>query len=228
MTRVYLIRHCEAQGNCMRVFHGRVDSDISENGRRQLERLRERFRGVGFDAVYTSPLLRAYKTAQAADYYRGLPIVADRGLVEINGGHWEGVRFDELGGRFPEENRLWVEEPWKFAPEGGETMRKVFSRISGAVTAIVRANEGRTVVIASHGCAIRNYLCFAHGWPIERLGDVAWCDNTAVSVIDYDGKLRPVIRLENDNSHLNAETSTFGRQMWWRKPAEGGQKGGGL
>ena len=44
MTSIYLVRHCQAQGNVNRVFQGRIDSEISEEGRRQLDRLAERFR----------------------------------------------------------------------------------------------------------------------------------------------------------------------------------------
>ena len=51
MTSIYLVRHCQAQGNVNRVFQGRIDSEISEEGRRQLDRLAERFRRIPLDAV---------------------------------------------------------------------------------------------------------------------------------------------------------------------------------
>ena len=56
MTTIYLVRHCEAMGNINRIFQGHTDEEISENGRMQLERLAERFRGIHLDAVYSSPL----------------------------------------------------------------------------------------------------------------------------------------------------------------------------
>ena len=91
MTTLYLVRHCEAEGNTARVFQGSIDRDISPNGQKQLDRLAERFRDVPLAAVYSSPLLRAYKTAQAVNRYHGLPIVTDDRLKEINGGVWEGL-----------------------------------------------------------------------------------------------------------------------------------------
>ena len=63
MTSIYIVRHCEALGNVMRIFQGLTDLDISENGAKQLEYLKERFSGIQLDKVYSSPLIRTRKTA---------------------------------------------------------------------------------------------------------------------------------------------------------------------
>lgn len=222
MTRIYLIRHAEAEGNIRRLFQGHYDGAVSENGRRQLARLRERCRAYPFGAVYSSPLRRAYETAQAADYYHHLPIATDERLMEICGGHWEGQPWDELPSLYPEENRLWEDEPWNFEPEGGEPMRSVYARMREVISEIARRHAGGQVCVVSHGCAIRNFLCWAQGWPLERLGEVPWCDNTAVSVIDFDGAFSPHVVLMGDASHLKGGLSTIEKQDWWKKSMPGG------
>ena len=68
---------------------------------------------------------------------------------------------------------------------------------------IAGEHPGKTVCIATHGCAIRNFLCYAGGKPIEELNSVEWCDNTAVSVVEYDDSFVPHIVSQNDASHLN-------------------------
>ena len=93
MTTIYLVRHCETKGNRQRLFQGHIDMDISEAGVQQLARLAERFRTVPLDAVYSSPLLRAMRTAQAVNRYHDLPIHQDARLIEINGGSWEGPHW---------------------------------------------------------------------------------------------------------------------------------------
>ena len=60
-----MVRHCEALGNVKRLFQGSTDLDISETGEKQLEYLKRRFEEIKLDRVYTSPLIRAYKTALA-------------------------------------------------------------------------------------------------------------------------------------------------------------------
>lgn len=157
------------------------------------------------------------KTAQAANRHYGLEIKLDARLAEIHGGCWEGKRWGDFPALYPQESYLWNQEPWKFHPDGGESMAEVYSRIWEAATEIAARHFGQSVLIASHGCAIRNLLCHAHGWPIERLNDVDWCDNTAISVIVFDRSMQPEILLENDSSHLAEHLSTFAKQSWWRK-----------
>lgn len=201
-TTLYLVRHAEAEGNWRRTFQGHSNSDVSEKGYRQLEYLARRFADIPLDAVYASPLKRAYETAKAIDRAAGLPIVTDDGLMEINGGAFEGVPFAELPLRFPVEEARWDNEPWAFEAPGGESMRSVYERMRDTIGRIVRAHAGGTVAVASHGCAIRNYLCFAQGWPIERIGEVGWCDNTAVSRIEFGDDFLPRPVYLNDSSHL--------------------------
>ena len=216
MTTLYLVRHCEAMGNIRRIFQGHIDEGISGNGRRQLERLTERFRDVPLDAIYSSPLQRAMYTAEAVDGAHGLPIVQDRRLMEIHGGVWEGKPWKMLPLLCPVQSFKWNLAPWDFHPRKGEAMREVYSRMAEALTEIAAAHPDETVAVASHRCAIRNALCWAKGWPIERLSEVAWCDNTGVSVLRFD-RDRVELILENDNTHLNEELSTFAKQTWWKE-----------
>ncbi|HEX2938296.1 MAG TPA: histidine phosphatase family protein [Ruminiclostridium sp.] len=216
MTRLYLVRHAEAQGNIMRYFHGITDADISENGALQLEQLKERFRNIDIDTVYSSPLKRAYKTAQAASFYHKLPITTDEGLIEVNGGRWECKKWDDIPHLYPEENEAWEERPWLFAPQGGETMRHVYDRIWKTIIKIIKNNKDRKILIASHGCAIRNFACRAMGLPLEKLNDVEWFENTSVSIFDFDEDLNIKILSLNDVSHLDKNTWTLLKQDWWK------------
>lgn len=214
MTTIYLIRHCEAAGNIQRVFQGHMDADITPNGELQLENLAERFKEIPLDAIYSSPLLRARKTAQAVNRYHQLPIEEDDRLKEINGGVWEGKPWMSLPVRCPLQSRKWLKKPWDFHPRKGEAMREVYARMGAVLTDIAAAHPGQKVAAASHGCAIRNALCWAKGWPIERLNDVGWCDNTGVSVLEFDETGRVRVAVENDNSHLSPAVSTFAKHSW--------------
>ena len=216
-TKVIVIRHCEARGNIDRIFNGHYDGDITENGKKQLACLASRMQEVPFDELYSSPLLRARKTAMAASTGKNLPIQIEDGLIEINGGVWEGKPWKSFPELFPKDSEAWNLRPWDFAPEGGEPMRGVYERIWRTVTDLARRNVGKTICCVSHGCAIRNLLCQAKGYPVEKLNEVEWCDNTAVSVIEFDEDFQGKLILENDNSHLSQNLSTLAGQVWWRK-----------
>jgi len=217
MTKIILVRHCEARGNCDHVFQGHTDADISELGHSQLIALSERFKTVKIDAVYSSPLRRAMFTADAVNKYHGLPIHIDEDLIEINGGCVEGIRWSDLPKKYPVLAHNWNLAPWKFAPEGGEPMQEVFNRVRRAITRIAQSENQRTIAVVSHGCSIRNMLCSAHGFPIEKLNEIEWSDNTAVSVIQIDNKQNFSVISENDASHLDESISTFAKQDWWKK-----------
>ncbi len=217
MTHIIVIRHCEAFGNIMRVFQGRSDGDISENGKAQLEKLAVHMKQFPFDVVYASPLKRAQETARAVNQFMNRPFFIEEGLVEIDGGHWEGNKWVDLPKLYPQESGQWNLEPWNFHPAGGESMRQVYDRIYETVQGLARKHTDQTVVAVSHGCAIRNLLCRVKGYPIERLNEIEWCDNTGINRIDFDEALQPHLVLENDNSHLDEELSTLGKQSWWTK-----------
>lgn len=218
MTTIYLVRHCEAEGNVQRVFQGRIDREISENGARQLDCLSQRFRNVHLDAIYSSPLIRARKTAEALNRGKHLPIRFDDRLKELDGGCWEGKSWADFPILYPDDSKTWLQEPWRFHAEGGEAMTAVYARMAEMLTEIALSYPQQTVAVASHGCAIRNALCWARGLPIEKLNTIEWCDNTAVSVLEWDGRMH--VRLENDNTHLDADASTFEKQSWWRAETE--------
>lgn len=216
MVRIYLVRHAEAMGNVLEFFQGRTDEQISEKGAKQLECLSERFRDIKIERIYSSPLKRTLSTAEAVNKYHGLPIIKDEGLIEINGGVWEGRPWAELPEKYPTEYGLWKNRMEDFYIEGGERMTEVFARMRETVDRIAAENEGRTIAVVSHGCALRNFLCYCMGRPISGLKDVGWSDNTAVSLVEYDDNMRPRIIFKNSNDHLPKELSTLSGSKWSR------------
>ncbi|MDD3193263.1 MAG: histidine phosphatase family protein [Oscillospiraceae bacterium] len=201
MTTVYLVRHAKSVGNTERIFQGCSNLGLSVEGQAQLPQLAERFREVLLDAVYSSPLQRAVQTAQAVNQYHRLPIQTDKGLCEIFAGQWEMQRFSDLPVAFPAEWRLWTEDESHFCAPGGESILQVHERMSRTIDRIAAKNEGRTVAIVSHGCALRCYLCHALGLPIEKIGEIPLSKNTAVSRVIYNGG-RIQVDYYDDLSHL--------------------------
>ena len=225
-TRVYLIRHAEALGNINRTFQGRVDETISENGEQQLINLAQRCKDIPIDAIYTSPLLRAQRTAQAVNTYHHLPIQTDARLLEIDGGDFEGRRWEDLPRLFPDKLKIWQDTPWAFVAPAGESMRQVYDRMRDGILELVERHAGQSICVVSHGCAIRNFLCFALGLPYEQLASVPWCGNTAINQIDFDAQGTPQVIVQNDMAHLDAATQTDYSKAFWREPSASAGEGG--
>lgn len=215
MTRIYLIRHAEAEGNLYRRIHGHYNSLITENGYRQIAALRGRFEKILFHAVYSSDLFRTMTTAKAICEARNLPLVTSRNLREVNMGVWEDRPWGEVAWTDAEQLNYFnhTSPLWKVG--GSETFAALRERISNEILRIAGQHPGQTVGIAGHGSAIRNALAVFKGMTVEESAALGHSDNTAVSLLEVDGG-RVRILFENDNSHLPEEISTLGRQHWWR------------
>ena len=213
-TKFYVIRHCEAVGNREKIFQGTYDGEVSELGRKQLDYLSLRMRNESFNRIFSSSRKRARATAQAINQYHGLNIVIDDRIMEINAGDWEGKKFDEFPVLYPQEMYLWDNEPQNFVAPNGEKMADVYRRMVSFVKELAQKYPGESIVLASHGCAIRNLLCWADGLGFEHLAHEVWCANTAVNVSEVDAQLNPHMILKNDISHLPEEMQTLSSQKW--------------
>ncbi len=215
MTKLILVRHGEAEGNIIRNFHGFYNSELTENGLEQIKRAAARLESEHIDAIYSSDLKRAFKTAQEIAKGRDIEIKTDERFREIHGGKWEDVPWDDLPALFAESYEIWLNEPHRLEMPEGETMRTFSERLIEATTEVAEKHDGKTVCIATHGTAIRVLACHFYGLPLEKLTDVNWCDNASITIASYEnGKFSMIT--DGDNEHLK-DISTLEKQDWWRK-----------
>ncbi len=205
LTEIYFVRHCEALGNKNRLFQGVSDFDISEMGAKQLEFLKKRFENIKIDKVYSSPLLRAYKTGLAVKGDKDIPIEKCDGLIELDGGIVEGKPFAETFSSMPHLADAWDNHPQDFHPEGGESMRHAYERVYETILSLVDANRGKTIACTTHGGVTRCLLCrILHG-DIRELKNTPWADNTAIARILVDDNNKMTLDFYNDTTHLPEE-----------------------
>ena len=216
MTRVYMIRHGEAEGNIYRRAQGWYDGAISAKGLRQIAALAERFRGEQIDALYSSDLARTIATAGAITKYHDLPIRPEPRLRELRLGAWEDQPFGDLAWREPDMLRAFNDDPAAWHAEGAETFAALTRRIRGVVTELAARHDGQTIVCVSHGMAIRALSADVLGVPSAEIALVPHGDNTAVTLLEAEGDTLRMV-YGSDASHLPPEMSTFARQSWWKK-----------
>ena len=217
MTRIYLIRHGEAEGNLYRRAQGQFEANITAKGHRQIAALAERFRSEHIDALYSSDLLRTRITAGAITKYHDLPMNLEPELREVCLGQWEDEPWGNLSYDFPEAMTAFNDDPEAWHAPGAESFVALKERMMRAVLRIAAAHEGQTVAVVSHGMAIRTLLSDILGVPSCEIRRLPHGDNTSVSLLEIEGGKINVVYY-NDASHLEGELSTFARQSWWRKP----------
>ena len=226
MTRIYLIRHAEAEGNLYRIAHGQYDSLITPRGYRQIAALEKRFRDVEIDAVYSSDLFRTKTTASAIYKPKGLALHTRRDLREILMGTWEDVRWVDLARMHNEMLQNFGRRMDIWSAPGAERAEEVQQRMLAAVRDMAQKHPNGTVAAFSHGMALRILLSAVEGYPLSEFYKTRNGDNTAVSLLEVEGdEIRLVFR--DDNSHLLTEEglTIFGQQVWWKDNSRASEPG---
>ncbi|MCL2634406.1 MAG: histidine phosphatase family protein [Oscillospiraceae bacterium] len=225
MTEIYIVRHCEAEGNTSGFFQGITDCGITERGQLQLELLKERFHNINLDVIYTSPLKRTMLTAEAVQGGRDIEIIKEPEIIEINAGDMEGKLWSELPVLYPDTYSLWESDIGAFQAPNGESTRDVYKRMKQAITRIAQDNRGKTVAVVTHGCAVYMLMSFIHGYSEEEIGKRAfWSKNTSVSLVNFDEDMKPEVVLFNDDSHISENENASARPMKWLSEGYGKTK----
>lgn len=214
MTKLIFVRHAEAEGNKIRRFHGWTDSSITERGHLQAQRVADRLKDMDIDVIYSSSLTRTLQTAEYISMVKGLPIIRTDKLKEINGGDWEDLPWDELQEKWPDAYETWDNSPHIHQMPNGESMEEFQKRLVDEVMHIIRQNKGKNICIVTHGTAIRALICHFRACMLEEMINVAWCDNTAITIMEYyDGVFTTIT--EGDATHLGSDLGTITNQDWW-------------
>ena len=224
VTRLYLVRHGATQLTAEDRFAGAVGVELSDEGRRQAARLGARLADEGITAVYCSPLSRTVETASLVAATLELPVETREGLREISHGRWEGLTRRDVETRFPDEYAAWEEDPFTFAPEGGESGVAVLARALPVVRAIVTGHPGERVLVVSHKATIRLVLSSLLGFDARGYRDRLDQAPACLNVLDFRDPVRARLMLFNDTSHYADEPRrpAAGLSRWWDGPAHGG------
>lgn len=216
-TRIFLVRHGATQLTAENRFSGAVGVDLSEEGRWQAAQLGERLRHEKISAVYASPLSRTMETAAIIGRACGLEASPRDGLREISHGRWEGLTRAEVETRFGDEYASWEEDPFTFAPEGGESGVAVLARALPVIREIVTHHTGECVLVVSHKATIRILLSSLLGFDARGYRDRLDQAPACLNVLDFRDAVRARLMLFNDTSHYahHPRQAHGNLSRWW-------------
>lgn len=192
-TRLLLVRHGETTANVAGRMQGRGDDPLTELGEQQVRAIAARLKQEAHPvtAVFSSPLSRAYRTAEAIGAALGLTPQLRDGLQEIHLGELDGASQEQLIAAVPRT----IDERYP----GGESLREFIERIMGTFGGIIAAYAGETVVAVTHGGVITTALSL---WAYGHGG--AWREftppNCALSIVEFSAG--PTLVAVNDCVHL--------------------------
>lgn len=217
-TRLFLARHGATVLSAEDRFAGSTDVPLSEEGRDQARALGERLASHPLAAVYASPLGRALETACLIAAPHRLQPHACEGLREIDHGHWEEKRREEVARAFPEEYANWEADPFTFAPRGGEAGLNVLARALPVIREIIARHRDATVLVVSHKATIRLVISSLLGFDARGYRDRLDQHPACLNILDFRDETRARLSLFNDISHYRSlpEPPT-GQHLsrWW-------------
>lgn len=199
MTEIIIIRHGETEWNVANIFRGRLDVPLNENGISQAESLSRYLGDWKIDAIYSSPLKRAFQTAELVAHPHGLAVEVAKGLIDFNFGEWQGLSHREAREKFPDVYKDYLERPEKVQIPGGESLEEVRTRALSALEVILSKGYG-SIALVSHRVVNKVLICAllgldnSHFWNIEQ-------DNCGLSVFKYDGN-RYVLSRHNETCFI--------------------------
>ncbi len=204
-----LIRHGQSTANATGVWQGQMEFPLSEGGRWQARRVGKALAGERLDGLYSSPLGRAFETAEIIAREAHFPdaVVPVEGLMERYGGILEGTTHAEREARNPELVEMFLglpeEERWNLV--GAETDEEVLERFERAMSDIcARHTAGARIVAVSHGGAMRAFLRDRFGPDV--LPGALRAPNTSITRIQWDDTGRPRLMELASTEHLAAGT----------------------
>lgn len=182
-TMIYIVRHGETDWNIQELMQGHTDVPLNKTGKEQAKRIASHLKDIHLDIIYSSPLSRAYETAQTINTHHKKKIITDASLRERQFGELEGKTYDEVMQFHP---ALVFNETWNYPgyrPPGGESVNDIIKRVSTFTRKVLKKNPDKSILIVSHGVALRILIGSLLGTPPELLNTLRM-GNASLTVIE--------------------------------------------
>ena len=206
MTNIYLVRHGQTAWNKEEIFRGRTDVPLNEAGLREASLAAEYFRGMEVQAIYSSPLSRAWQTAQKIGEVVRREVIPLDGINDMSFGTWEGQLLRDVQKNDSERYNQWREAPHLVRIPGGESLDEVRVRAMAALEEVIRSHAGASVILVSHRVINKVLICGilgldnSHFWQIGQ-------DTTAINLIQHRHGTY-ILSLMNESCHLKLLQNT--------------------
>lgn len=200
-VELILIRHGETDWNSAKVFRGHEDVRLNATGIAQADATAEALKDRVFEAVYSSPLKRAYVTAKRVALPHEIGVRDYDAFVDINYGTWQGKKESTIKEKNPAGYDRWMNSPGSMKFPGGDSMKKAWKRINTGLREVLFLHGVGTIVIVSHRIPLKMMTTYLLGKKFEKFMDVVH-DPCAISIFEVENVRihKPVVL--NDSSHL--------------------------
>ncbi len=207
-TLIILVRHGECEGNIKGLFRGRADFPLNKRGLIQAHDLSRELKKFTVKYIYSSPLIRAWQTAEVIGEQCGIEINAEEGFNNIELGSWEGRFMKDIAEQYPDEWELWVDNPEKLRVENMETLHDVQKRTKDCLDGLVSKHNGEVLAVVSHRAVLKPLIAAClnisspYFWKIHL-------DTASYSLLSYKKEKGYCLIRLNQTKHLQEYVSEW-------------------
>lgn len=160
---VYVVRHGLTDYNIQKIYQGRVDVPLNEEGRKQAEETAQQFKGIKIDNILVSPLSRARDTASYIEEVTGVKAEIVDGLIERGYGDMEGHSAT------PECNTpILVDYDRNYNLHGVEPIKEMIERVKVCLDQIMKKYKGKDIVLVTHAGVTQGIEIYFNGLPQDK------------------------------------------------------------
>ncbi|MDF1797869.1 MAG: histidine phosphatase family protein [Planctomycetota bacterium] len=165
VTDLYLVRHGQVHADWQGRIYGCLDVPLSDQGREEARRAAQQLAGIHLDGVACSGLSRTRYGAETIAKGRGLELLVDVELRELERGDWAGMTFEELEVQRPGAMSAWRADPWTTRPPSGESMDDLAARVLPALDRLTERFPKGSLAVVAHSHVVRCAIARALGKP---------------------------------------------------------------
>ena len=183
---LYIFRHGRTVWNAAGKIQGSTDIELTEEGRQMAEETAKNIENIHFDAIYSSPLKRAYETACILKGNRQMEVVKDDRLRELNFGVLEGTSFMNIkeGGADGRYSVFFTRPELYERPEGGESLEELCERGHSFLEMLYETYpEDARIMIVAHGAMNKALLKNIRGLEMKDLWYGRLPQNCAATIV---------------------------------------------
>jgi broad specificity phosphatase PhoE len=176
VTWLYLVRHgaTEANEQIPYILQGHaIDLPLSATGEKQARELAGFLRQFPIRKVFSSSMVRARQTAEAIANELGVTAEVVDDLQECDVGIWEGLDWETIRQRYPEEHARFVANPADAPYLGGESYGDVLRRVRPVVERLLEENAGESFAVVAHNVVNRAVLADLMGLDLRLAPKIA-------------------------------------------------------
>lgn len=196
-SKIFIVRHTETVGNVEKRLTGRQDYEITNRGKILVDELTDHFKNIKFDRIYASTSQRTVKTVEKLAELNGISVEEKEELCEMYFGIYDGWKWEEVDRVNPQVKLNQNKTNEILGIPNQENTDDVANRIYECILNLARQNEGKTILICSHGVAIEAFLRKIAGVPFRYEKEKFCQHNVAINELEFENDEFYIIQLAN-------------------------------